>query len=73
LLGEFLSAQSYRPTASGACELVGLRCQLSLQSASDELGLLGSTLRVAAAVSDVTEDVGVTEQVITLSSDVVKE
>lgn len=73
VLGQFVSSQSYAAAGGEQCELAGLRCQLSLQSASDELGLLGSSLRVAASVSDLAGDVGIAEQVITLSSDVVKE
>jgi hypothetical protein len=70
---EFLVAQSYGSSEGGFCELLGLRCQITHQSTMDIEGILGATLRVTAKVSDTAGDVGVGEQLIKLSNDVVKE
>lgn len=69
----FLVAQSYGPAEGGFCELLGLRCQITQQSTMDIEGILGDTVRVTAKVSDPTGDVGVGEQLVKLSNDVVKE
>lgn len=72
-MATFLAAQGYTPAESGYCELLGVRCQITHQSTMDIQGILGKTLRVTAKVSDPTGDVGVSEQLITLSDNVIKE
>lgn len=70
-LGTFVTVQSYEPVSSGSCELRGLRCQLTLYK-GDLATVLGKSIRATVKVADVVDDVGVGEQIITLSNDFVK-
>lgn len=72
-LGSFVSGQSYGEAEGGFCELLGMRCQLTLQSAFDDQNILGDSMQVVVRVADESGDLGVGEQILTLSQDVVKE
>jgi hypothetical protein len=72
-LGTFVSAQSYSQADGGYCELLGMRCQLTLQSAFDDQNILGDSMQILVRVADESGDLGVGEQILTLSDNVVKE
>ncbi|NUQ75103.1 MAG: hypothetical protein HUU21_16255 [Polyangiaceae bacterium] len=72
-LGTFVSAQSYSRADEGFCDLLGMRCQLTLKSAFDDQNILGDSMQVVVRVADESGDLGVGEQILTLSDNVVKE
>jgi hypothetical protein len=71
-LATFVSAQSYDQVDGGYCELLGARCQLTLQSAFDDQNILGDSMQVIVRVADEAGDLGIGEQVVTLSETIVK-